>query len=145
MPIFIADTTDKFKIKPCRVTRSAACTCFIPFSHCFSTVGRMHITLRSRKQACPTLSPIPRSSSVSPHNPKCCFYLFVPFFPLFFYSRTDAHCATTTESGIPHFIGHTTVWFEIQPRCVTNVTQSAVFSSFIQFSRCFPRGNSHFL
>ena len=43
-----------------------------------------------------------------------------------------------TESGMPHFIGHTTVEFEMQLYCITRVTRSAVFSCFVPFSHCFP-------
>ena len=64
----------------------------------------------------------------------CCFYLFCVVFRLFFHSRTRAYFATATKSGMPHFIAHTTVEFEIQLR---HATRSAVFSCFVAFSHCF--------
>ena len=45
-----------------------------------------------------------------------CFYLFCPVFALFFHSKARANCATATKTGMPHFIAHTTVEFEIQLR-----------------------------
>ena len=63
MPHFIAHTPVEFEIQLRRVTRSAVFACFVPVSHCFSTLGRMQIELRPQQLACPTLSLILRSRS----------------------------------------------------------------------------------
>ena len=90
MSQLIAHTTVEFEIQLRRITRSTVFTCFVPFLLCFSILRRVQIALRPQKLACPTLSPIPRSSSklsfttVTRSAVFTCCYLFCPVFPLFF-------------------------------------------------------------